>query len=269
MTAAISDSPAVADPAGSASGPDGSLPKLEVLDDRLLHWLGSALVGHPVLSFAALALFLTCVRIVIEARFDMNTARLMLQESSPATVLTGSLLDLGLLGVVVVIIGAAAVLVALRQRLEQDIGGAGGLAGAGVALALLLLPWHFGCLTILGGVVTWAVIRWRDLKDPEARARKWRVWTWFFGAFVIAAPIITPMWLPAESLRVGTETFTGYVLTGTTGDLVILRHDDREVLYVDRSDVNARALCRLPLHDNRTSIAVIFDIDPSPQERCP
>jgi hypothetical protein len=200
-------------------------------------------------------LTLVFVRLLIVSRYDANTVRAILASATPTQVLFGTLVNsmAGLLPVVAI---------GIPWMLRMKRGVVAGLTFAvvglltisAIQLGLHSWPWLAFVLSlsfaVLAGLATeWDIRRYSARSPGEGRGDRKP-----YGQDVAVAAVLVlalfigsdQPWLPAEAIEVrGNETLVGYVLDKDDTDLVVLAQADRTVVRLDRSDVQAREICRL------------------------
>lgn len=207
---------------------------------------------HPALVAALGTAMLVAARLLAISRFDVNTAAAILQVAGTGTAVAGTALTL----LPFVLVGATLVS-AVNLFVDPDVLGLRSGSTLTFALAfaatLSLTAWPLSLVTAVAVVVLAVLGRRRTRGNaPQPRLKELIRGSRLLSAEAIVIAVILFLlpivlqrpWLPSQVVTVKEgRSIVGYVLGQKDGSVVVMRDEDRTVVYLDADEVTGTRIC--------------------------
>jgi hypothetical protein len=205
----------------------------------------------PALLAALASAALIAARLLAIARFDVNTAAMILQVSGTGTALAGTALTLLAPGLVGATLFLAVVVFVDPSLLRTDIPSEW-LLSLGVAASVCLTPLPLAAvtLTLVGAVAAagWSLRRRYDvsIRRELRNSRLLRVLLTVLVVVAAMAPLVLQRpWLPLQQLTLADgSVVVGYVLGVAEDQVVVMSDDDRTITLLRPDEVRSRQICQ-------------------------
>lgn len=215
---------------------------------------------HIPLLITGFSILFIGIRLISISHGDIETADGILQSSGTATVVIGALMPV--IGFIIFTLGFW--LLAALVIEDVKIAPKALVLGCGIFLVLtglFVTPISFICLTILAPIAGFASGRAvRALSErssggttsrksrAHARLRSARTFYVISGYILLllfVAAINPTPWIPAEIIASTTmRPFTGYVISDSQTDVVILVSHDGKIVHIDPTKITSQVVCR-------------------------
>jgi hypothetical protein len=230
---------------------DGEARAADTTDGRregsgLPEWARNLRLG--ALSVGAASTVLVALRLLSVAKFNLETAYGILQATGTGNVVMGTVIS---------VIPSIAIGVALCLAFYMILQGSGSIGVefalvvtmvALILIALLTTPVKY--YAVIGACVVVVFAVW--LIREKIRGVGWdtgagRGFLRFFASvlaiLLVFGVVISPPWMPAESLTLNNKQVTGYILTQTPNGLTVLQANPREIIYYGPNALTNQYMC--------------------------
>ena len=206
---------------------------------------------HPALLAALATAALIAARLLAIARFDINTAAMILQVSGTGTALAGTALTLLAPALVGATLFLAVVVFVDPTLLRADVPNEW-LLSLAVAASVCLTPIALAVATVvLVGAVAVAGRAMRSRYDVSIRrelrnSRLLRILLTVLVVLAAMAPLVLQRpWLPLQRLTLAYGSIVvGYVLGVAEDQVVVMSDDDRTITLLRPEDLRDRQICQ-------------------------
>ncbi len=231
-------------------------------DDPMLSLAGK----HPALAVSSVIVSAAILKLLLATRMQPESALALLGAAAPTTIVLGLLLTIT--PTLVVYVGVLALWVQLQYRREGRASWVLSFVWPPLfGFAIFYLPLIFlGFVVALILVGFVAALRWKNLRSTARLGRLLDA-----GIYVLISTVLisSAVWMPPEVVRLAEGNPVVAFVAGTQGPwLVLLREDDRRVLYVRQDDVESREVCT-----HRSGVALslteLFSERTPPLATCP
>jgi hypothetical protein len=208
--------------------------------------------AHPAAAAAVLSGALLAARLLSVARFDVNTAAVILQVTGIGTAVAGTALTLLPFMLVVATCALGVVTLVDARVTNMPARWAQFLFWLCLTAMLFLAAAPLLVLTVAIllalATVGWAMRRQnarRTLSNVVLGSRLLRTQATVLAIAVVLAPILLERpWLPVQALETEDgDVLVGYLLGESAGRLAVMQDTDRTVRFVDPDDVVERFIC--------------------------